>query len=324
MASDLAEAGVGAGWIEIAAPDELEWRVEGVRPFLVHLDKFSKNSSLPPLPPVPVIGAGDPDHPLAARLDCLVEPPAGTDSLAAAIAANPQAAGVLVMLLRGLEGLEPRHAVTFESLAYGVLQSGAEHRRWRAARGAAPASAPDPGRVTVARSGDRLEIVLDRPWAHNAIDVAMRDALSQAFALASLDPAIREVRLTGCGRAFSVGADLGEFGTTTDPLEAHMIRMQTLPALAALGCADRLVARIDGAAIGAGIEIAAFARRIEASAAAHFQLPELRMGLIPGAGGCVSIARRVGRQRLALMVLSGRRVSARLAHAWGLVDVLVD
>jgi enoyl-CoA hydratase/carnithine racemase len=68
--------------------------------------------------------------------------------------------------------------------------------------------------------------------------------------------------------------------------------------------------------------MAAFAKRVIAAENAFFQLPELEMGVIPGAGGCVSIPRRIGRQRAAFMAISGRRINARTALAWGLVDAI--
>jgi enoyl-CoA hydratase/carnithine racemase len=81
---------------------------------------------------------------------------------------------------------------------------------------------------------------------------------------------------------------------------------------------------IHGACIGAGVEISAFAGRVTAAPAAWFQLPELAMGLIPGAGGCVSVPRRIGRQRAALMMLSGQRIDAQTALRWGLIDAIED
>ena len=85
-------------------------------------------------------------------------------------------------------------------------------------------------------------------------------------------------------------------------------------------CAARVEARLHGACIGSGLEFPAFAGRVVAQDKVHFQLPELKFGLIPGAGGCVSIARRIGRQRTAWLVLSGERIRARQALDWGLVD----
>ena len=87
--------------------------------------------------------------------------------------------------------------------------------------------------------------------------------------------------------------------------------------------ANRIIVRVHGAAVGAGAELAAFAGRVEATADAWFSLPEVGMGLIPGAGGTVSIPRRVGRQRAARMCLTGERLDAPTAVAWGLVDELV-
>ena len=78
----------------------------------------------------------------------------------------------------------------------------------------------------------------------------------------------------------------------------------------------------DGGCIGAGIELPAFGARLLAAEDAFFELPEVGMGLVPGAGGTVSLPRRIGRQRTAWMALSGLRVDAPTALAWGLVDEL--
>ena len=72
--------------------------------------------------------------------------------------------------------------------------------------------------------------------------------------------------------------------------------------------------------LGAGSELPAFARRVVAMEDAFFQLPEVAMGLVPGAGGTVSIPRRIGRQRTAYLALSGLRLDAATARRWGLVD----
>ena len=180
------------------------------------------------------------------------------------------------------------------------------------------------GAIHLERANGRLIVTLNAPEADNAIDRAMRDALAEAFWLAALDPEIDLVTLRANGRTFSLGAELSEFGTTTDPVEAHAIRLETLPAHALARCAARLEVHVQGACIGAGLEMAGWARRITATRDAWFQLPELGMGLLPGAGGCVSLSRRIGRQRTALLVLSGRRLAARTALDWGLVDAIVD
>jgi enoyl-CoA hydratase/carnithine racemase len=272
------------------------------------------------LPACPVIGLGDPAHPLAASLDAMVVPLVSPDVLVRQVAASPKAAAVIVQLLRLLPSLTPEDGLIAESLAYGLLQGSAEHRAWLAGR-----SEGHDGRrsVRTLRRDDHLTITLDDPASGNAIDRSMRDALYEAFELAALDTDLR-ISLRGAGRTFSLGAELGEFGTTTDPATAHAIRMQTLPARMIARCAERLDVHVQGGCVGAGLEMAAWAKRFTAAPDAWFQLPELAMGVLPGAGGCVSLTRRIGRQKAALLILSGKRISARTALDWGLVDAIVD
>ena len=81
---------------------------------------------------------------------------------------------------------------------------------------------------------------------------------------------------------------------------------------------------LHGACIGAGIELPAFAERIIATPDTVFRLPEVEMGLIPGAGGCVSITKRIGNQRTNWLAISGTELSAEQALAWGLIDAIAD
>lgn len=275
------------------------------------------------LPPYPVIGVGDPAHPLASGLDAAVDPSYPLEALVAAAKDQPLAAMTVTQLLRMLPGLGDEDALTAESFAYSMLQGSAAHRTWLSQRAPGLVAAGE-GAVRLERNESLLTVTLDRPAAGNAIDSRMRDALHEAFALANADATITRILLRGEGKAFSLGAELAEFGTTTDPATAHAIRCRTLPAREAIRCANRMEVEIDGACVGAGLELAAFARRITATRRSWFQLPELRMGILPGAGGCVSLSRRIGRQRALLMVLSGRRLNAREAVEWGLVDALMD
>ncbi|MDE2405205.1 MAG: enoyl-CoA hydratase/isomerase family protein [Sphingomonadales bacterium] len=276
----------------------------------------------PVLPPCPVIGLGDRAHPLAATLDTVIEAPVSLAGVVRQIVARPRAAAVVTDLLRLLPSLPPREGLVAESFAYAALQGSQEHLDWRAAR--APQAPAIPGALRTARAGELLTLTLDRAAAGNAIDVPLRDALCEALGAAVLDPTWARIRLAARGRCFSLGAELAEFGATPDPATAHAIRRRTLPArlLAELG--PRLEALVQGACVGAGLEMAAFASRVLATPDAWFQLPELAMGVLPGAGGCVSVSARIGRQRAALMILSGRRIDARTARSWGLVDALVD
>ena len=155
------------------------------------------------------------------------------------------------------------------------------------------------------------------------MSVEMRDALHEALGFVAADASIRKVRVSGNGKCFSAGGDLDDFGTAPDPTTAHAVRSLRLPAAALLQCAERVEFRVHGACVGAGAELPAFGRHVVATRDAFFLLPEIRMGLIPGAGGCVSIPRRIGRQRAAFMALSAERIDASTALAWGLVDAII-
>jgi enoyl-CoA hydratase/carnithine racemase len=252
----------------------------------------------------------------------LAESPVSANLLHKQIVRFPEAAAAALDLLRAIDLDNPAKGLEQESRAYGALQASSEHAAWLAQRRRERVSPP--GSVLVSGCGNVIEILLDRADARNAIDCAMRDTLHAAFSVAALDPDVKAVRLRGAGRAFCAGADLNEFGTTRDPEIAHVIRMQTLPAHAIILCAHKFAAHVQGACVGAGLEMVVFARRLTASPDAWFQLPELAMGLIPGAGGCVSIPWRIGRRRAALMILSGKRIGARTALDWGLIDAIVD
>ena len=293
---------------------------------LVDLQACPADARIGSLPPFPLIGLGDAAHPLAATLDAVVESPVSVDALLRQVGRAPHAAALAAQLLRGLEGLPADRALQFESCCYGLLQGSEEHARWLAARacGVARRKSAAAGRVVVDRSGAELRIVLDRPLSRNAIDRAMRDQLVEAFSVAAADSEVRSIKLRALGAVFSVGGDLEEFGTTRDPATAHLIRSRALPSVSIGARADILDAYAQGACVGAGLEIAAFAARFTASPQAWFQLPELSMGLIPGAGGCVSVTNRIGRQRTLLMILSGRRINARTALQWGLIDAIMD
>jgi enoyl-CoA hydratase/carnithine racemase len=236
----------------------------------------------------------------------------------------PQSAAVCDDVLRSIDPAAPARAgVITESLAYSTLQSGPEFARWLAERG--PAAVPDiPDPVQADRDGGCLHVRFNRPQRHNAFSTDMRAALLEALEVARLDPSITEVLLTGNGRSFCSGGDLAEFGSFADPASAHLARTRYSPALVL----DELTARlgrncraeVHGQVLGSGLEMAAYCGWVRADPAALFGLPELSLGLIPGAGGTVSITRRIGRWRTAYLVLSGRTIDTATALRWGLID----
>jgi Enoyl-CoA hydratase/isomerase len=239
----------------------------------------------------------------------------------------PLAAAVCDDVLRSVDPAGPTLVgVMTESLAYSTLQGGPEFAQWLAERG--PARQPDiADPVQAHRDGNTLRIAFNRPQRHNAFSTDARAALLEALAVAQLDPSVDEVVLTGNGPSFCSGGDLDEFGTLRDPASAHLARTRYSPALvldaltARLGQACR--AEVQGQVLGSGLEMAAFCGRVLCRPDAVFGLPELSLGLIPGAGGTVSVTRRIGRWRTAYLVLSGRTIDADIALAWGLVDAKI-
>jgi Enoyl-CoA hydratase/isomerase len=236
----------------------------------------------------------------------------------------PIAAATCDDVLRAVDPAGPAlPGVVTESLAYSTLQAGPEFARWLAGRG--PATMPDiADPVQTRRDGDTLRIAFNRPQRHNAFSTDARAALLEVLAVAQLDSSVDEVVLTGNGPSFCSGGDLAEFGTFADPANAHLARTRHSPALALDAVTSRLGkacrAEVHGQVLGSGLEMAAFCGRITAAPDAVFGLPELSLGLIPGAGGTVSVTRRIGRWRTAYLVLSGSTIDVETAVAWGLAD----
>lgn len=245
------------------------------------------------------------------------------DLIRATVRAAPRAAATLVSLLPVIPRVDVAEGLIIESLAYSMLLAGPEFRQWRTTTPQGGGSPDDDSPVLLSRDGDILSIVLNRPDRHNAFGRAVRDGLIEGLEMALQDPSIAQVRLTGRGRSFCSGGDLDEFGTTPDVVTAHLLRVGHSAGHLVHLLRDRVVGQLHGACIGAGIEIPAFAGRVEALEGTWFRLPELAMGLIPGAGGTVSVTRRIGRWRTAYMTLTGRKISLQRALDWGLVDACI-
>ena len=244
------------------------------------------------------------------------------DAVAATVAAQPLASTVLALLLRTSGGRSIPEGLVAESTAYGLLQAGPEFSHWRAAHPVRVRTEPDGPPVRVVRRGDELTVTLDRPHVRNALDSAMRDGLVEALTVAARDPSVTVVHLRGSGDSFCSGGDLDEFGTRADPATAHLVRLLSSPARSVAEVAGRAVAHLHGDVVGSGIELAAFAGRVIATPTTRISLPEVGLGLIPGAGGTVSLPRRIGRHLTLRLALSPGPIDADTALGWGLVDGL--
>ena len=247
-------------------------------------------------------------------------------SLVDAVNANPRACAVLVQLLRQSLDLSIGQALWAESMAYSNLQHGAEFSRFlkqnKKQHSKQRLSAEDSPAVLVQRKNSELFVTLNRPDKHNAYSANMRDHLCDALEVALWDSSIDRVRISGAGDSFCAGGDLAEFGLARDAAEAHLSRTSRSAGQLFVALADRVVVHLHGACIGAGIELSGFAARIVARPDSFFQLPEVSMGLVPGAGGTACLPRRIGRLRTAWLALSGQRIDAVTALDWGLVDGL--
>jgi len=234
---------------------------------------------------------------------------------------SPGAALTCGQLLRQTAALGTSEGLAAEATAYSMLLGGPEFARWLRQRGPAqPPITRSAEPLVVARDGERLSIVLNVPERRNAFSAEIREALLDAVLLAEADETIESVTLSGTGPAFCSGGDLDEFGTATDLIAASLVRLTRAPWRVIERIAPKVTVLVQGACIGAGVEIAAYAGRVVASPEAFFALPEVRMGLVPGAGGSVSVVRRIGRWRAAWLMLAGERLPAAIALRWGLVD----
>jgi enoyl-CoA hydratase len=257
---------------------------------------------------------------LLEAFDVVVDSEEDAGVVARCVERNPLASMALVQLLRHGQGLAVEAGLVLESLVYSTLQAGPEFAAWLSSREVKvkPPRAEPP--VLVRRELDQLHLRLNRPERCNAFSAEMRDLLCEGLALAVSDDSIEEIVLSGEGGAFCSGGDLDEFGSLPDPATAHAVRCTRSPARLLAACAERLRAHVHGTCVGAGIELPAFAGRLIVEGDATFQLPEVGMGLVPGAGGSVSLPRRIGRQRTAWLALTGARLDAETALGWGLVD----
>ncbi|KNY08615.1 3-hydroxyacyl-CoA dehydrogenase [Achromobacter piechaudii] len=173
------------------------------------------------------------------------------------------------------------------------------------------------GAARARRDQDILVITLDHPPV-NALSADVRRDLAAAIEAAQADADVRAVLLVGAGKNFIAGADIREFGKPPKPPAlpdvCNQIEASTKPVVAAL----------HGAALGGGLEIALAAHYRLALASAKLGLPEVNLGLLPGAGGTQRTPRLIGAAAALDLMLTGKHLSAEAALKAGLVDTLAE
>jgi len=183
-----------------------------------------------------------------------------------------------------------------------------------------PAAAPASAAPATALPGVAL-VTLDRPEALNALSFDLLDELAGALAALDADPSCRAIVITGSGRAFAAGADILELAPQTYASLRDGHRFDVWDRLSAVGLPT--IAAVRGVALGGGCELAMTYDMIVAAEDARFGQPEIRLGVMPGAGGTQRLTRAIGKARAMEMILTGEPIDARLALSLGLVTRVV-
>ncbi len=188
-------------------------------------------------------------------------------------------------------------------------------------RVAFPAPAPASSPTSAPPSGVAL-VTLDRPEALNALSFELVEALASALEALDADPAARAIVITGAGsRAFAAGADIRELSTESFASLRDGRKFGPWDRLWAVGLP--LIAAVRGFALGGGCELAMSCDLIVAAEDATFGQPEIRLGVMPGAGGTQRLTRAIGKARAMELILTGRSIGAVEAETLGLVTTVV-
>ena len=176
--------------------------------------------------------------------------------------------------------------------------------------------------VLATRDAGVLTITLNRPEKLNAFTRTLHEELQAALEVAR-DPEVRAVVVTGAGRGFSAGQDLGEFGEGGDV--ASMLRATYHVNVMAIRSLEKpVIAAVNGVCAGAGLSLACACDIRLASDAAFFVPGFVGIGLIPDSGGTYFLQRLLGTARAFEWMTSNRRLTAAEAHAWGLVSEVMQ
>jgi len=182
-----------------------------------------------------------------------------------------------------------------------------------------------PFELLLVETADRIATVtINRPDKLNALNGTVLAELAAAFAALTSDPGVGAIIITGAGRAFVAGADIGEIATEpAAALEAFARRGQQVYRTIERS-PKPVIAAVNGFALGGGCELALACHVRIASTKAKLGLPEVKLGLIPGYGGTQRLPRLIGRGPALRLILSGDTIDGAEAHRLGLADMLAE
>lgn len=176
--------------------------------------------------------------------------------------------------------------------------------------------------VTSRRAGDGIAVLtISRPERRNALNLDVKRRLADIVEELEADPAVRVVVLTGAGGVFVAGTDIAEMAAMT-PTE-HSLRETDRMFTVLRRFPKTLIAAVEGYALGGGCELALACDMIVAGGKAKFGQPEIRVGIMPGAGGTQRLLRTVGRYRAMKLILTGEPVTADEALSMGMLSEVV-
>lgn len=174
------------------------------------------------------------------------------------------------------------------------------------------------------RRGPVALLTFSRPDQLNAMSGAMVEEILAAIAEAAGDPAIRALVLRGAGGNFMAGADIKAYATQSAETFRDFQESAGRVYGALEGLPKPVIAAVEGYALGGGFEIALSADLIVAHADARLGLPEVKLGLVPGGGGTQRLARKLGPNRAAELLMTGRFASAQEMASWGVVNRVAE
>lgn len=182
----------------------------------------------------------------------------------------------------------------------------------------------EPEQVIVVDEADQgvCLITVNRPARRNALNLQVKQLLADAIEALDRDPAVRVIVITGAGKCFVAGTDVAEMQRLTPT--AHALLATDRMFVALRRCAKPLIAAVEGYALGGGCELALSCDLIVAGEGARFGQPEIRLGVMPGAGATHRMVRTIGKYQTLRWLLTGDQFDAKSAYAVGLVSEVTE